>query len=82
MKIGIVPFYDGLLNNKLFDITDCNLNADNLITPYFEIKEKLKDTYDINTIDKYSDLQDVDCVLFSILIINFCSDVLKTGLRS
>ena len=81
MKIGIVPFYDGLLNNKLFDITDCNLNADNLITPYFEIKEKLKDTYDINTIDKYSDLQDVDCVLFFYLDYKLLLRCIKNGVK-
>lgn len=77
MKIGVVPFYDGLLNNKLFDVKDRELNADNLITPYFEIKEKLKDAYDINTIDKYDNLQNLDCVLFFRLDYKFLVQCIK-----
>lgn len=65
MKIGIVPFYNGLLNNKLFDIEDVVLNADNLITPYFEIRTILREKQNLlETIDKYDNLSDVDCVLF------------------
>jgi hypothetical protein len=64
MKIGIVPFYKALYNNKLFDISDNVMNTDNALTPYFEIKKLFeKENIEVNTIDYYN-YENVDAVLF------------------
>jgi hypothetical protein len=65
MKIGIVPFYKALYDNKLFDIADCTTNNDNMLTPYYQIKTLFeKESVKFNTLDKYSEKDKIDAVLF------------------
>ena len=40
MKIAIVPFHSGLANDILFDKDNESTNSDDLITPYYYIKQE------------------------------------------
>ncbi len=64
-NIAVIPFHNRLLNNKLFEDSEANSHHDNLMVPYSQIKELLKE-YDvkINTIDLYDNYEDIDIVLF------------------
>lgn len=65
MKIAIVPFHNGMVNNILFDKDNKSANPDDLMTPYYYIKQEYeKRGVLINTLDRYDTLEDVDCVLF------------------
>ena len=65
MKIAIVPFHSGMANNTIFDKNNASANSDDLMTPYFYIKQEYeKRGIFINTLDQYDILENVDCVLF------------------
>lgn len=65
MKIAIVPFHNGMVNNILFDKDNESANPDDMMTPYYYIKQEYeKRGVLINTLDRYDTLEDVDCVLF------------------
>ena len=65
MKIAIVPFHSGLANDILFDKDNESTNSDDLITPYYYIKQEYeKRGVSINTLDQYNTLDSLDCVLF------------------
>ena len=65
MKIAIVPFHSGLANDILFDKDNESTNSDDLITPYYYIKQEYeKRGVSINTLDQYNTLASLDCVLF------------------
>lgn len=65
IKIAIVPFHTGMDNNVIFDKDNKYSNSDDLITPYYYIKQEYeKKGISVNTLDQYDKLEDVDCVLF------------------
>lgn len=65
MKIAIIPSSNEYLKNKLFDIEDKNLNRDNLLRPYYDLKKKLVEIgWDINTYDVYENIEDADYIFF------------------
>lgn len=64
-KIAIIPFHDGLDNNRLFESSDSESHHDNLMLPYKIIKEDLESLgYTVNTIDLIADYKEIDVVLF------------------
>lgn len=65
MEIAIIPWSNEYLNNSLFDINDKTLNRDNLLYPYYKLREKFSNkNININTIDYYEDLTEVDYIFF------------------
>lgn len=65
MKIAIVPSSSEYLNNKIFDIKDKKLNRDNLLIPYYKLKEYLNErNIEIQTYDMFKDLKKVDYIFF------------------
>ena len=60
MKIAIVPFHSGLANDILFDKDNESTNSDDLITPYYYIKQEYEkrgvsiNTFTVFTTDYYS----------------------------
>ncbi|MGL5932167.1 MAG: glycosyltransferase family 10 domain-containing protein [Cetobacterium sp.] len=58
MRIGLVPAHKGLQNNRIFNIDDKNLNRDDILMPYYLIKEELKkNEIFIDTIDYYKKVE-------------------------
>lgn len=54
MKIYIHPSHDIFLNNKIFDLSDVNLNRDDQLVPYVRAKKELEENlYLINTADNF-----------------------------
>ena len=67
MKIAIVPFHSGLANDILFDKDNESTNSDDLITPYYYIKQEYeKRGVSINTLDQYNTLDSLDLSLIHI----------------
>ena len=65
MEIAIIPSSDEYLGNKLFDMNNENLNRDNILYPYYELRESLsRKNININTIDYYKDINKVDYIFF------------------
>lgn len=65
MKIAIIPWNEDYQNNRMFDINNKKLNRDHLMTPYSHMKKEFERHGDeLNTIDLYEDLKEVDYFLF------------------
>ena len=63
-KIAIYPFSKDFLNNEMFNLNSL-LNRDNNLMCWVQIKDNLKNMgIELNTIDLYNDLNEVDCFLF------------------
>ena len=81
MKIGIVPFYNKLNKNKLFDIQDKAYNVDNALLPYSEIKNLFSQSnIEVNTLDCYN-IEEVDAVLFFTLDYTCLKKCLKNKVK-
>ena len=65
MKIAIVPWNDDYMKNQMFNISNKKLNRDHLMTPYLYMKKEFEKNGDeLNTVDMYSDITEVDYFLF------------------
>ena len=65
MEIAIIPWNEDYQNNRMFDINNKKLNRDHLMTPYSHMKKEFERRGDeLNTIDLYEDLREVDYFLF------------------
>lgn len=61
-NVALIPQSSDLYNNIIFDEGN---NLDNNINPYYALKSHLfKNNFNINTIDKYRNLSDIDIVIF------------------
>lgn len=80
-KMAVVPWGADFLNNKMFDL-ESNLNRDDCLKVWVEIKEAfLTYGWDMNTIDIYSNLNDVDCFLFFYFDLNWYKKLKKSNLE-
>lgn len=65
MNFAIVPTSSDRDHDKLFDISDQSLNADNRLMTYYEIRFQMKkDGHDLRTYDMYEDYSEVDYFIF------------------
>ena len=65
MNFAIVPTSPDRDHDRLFDISDPILNADNRLMPYYEIRSHMKkDGHDLRTYDMYQDYSEVDYFIF------------------
>ena len=65
MKIAIIPWSEEYLRNSMFDIKNKKLNRDNLLTPYYYMKKEFERYGDeLNTIDIYINITEIDYFLF------------------
>ncbi|QTL97700.1 hypothetical protein GM661_06720 [Iocasia frigidifontis] len=79
-KIAFIPsrvFY----NNSLFNLENKTLNRDNVLMPFYILKNRLQEmNIDLNTIDLYSDYKKLDAVFFLNLNINEIKKCQANGL--
>lgn len=81
MNIAIIPWSDAYCNNRMFDRENKNLNHDNMMLPFIEMKEFFEDSgFDVNTIDLYPDLSKVDWFLFFVFSYKWYFILRKEGL--
>ena len=65
MNFAIIPTSPDRDHDRLFDISDPILNADNRLMPYYEIRSHMKkDGHDLRTYDMYQDYSEVDYFIF------------------
>ena len=82
MNIAVVPYHDKLLKDKLFDIEDKALNRDNILNVYEQIRRELREKgHECRTIDMYSNLKEVDYVLFFSLSYKYIVKCLKHNME-
>ncbi len=65
IKTGIVTSDEVFNKNKMFDIDDNPFNRDNVLQPFYDLKENLnKKNILMNTLDMYESLSDLDAIFF------------------
>jgi len=82
-EVAIVPFSTDYNNNRIFNINITELNRDNSLMSMFILKEKLKENnVDLNTIDMYDNIAELDAVLFLTLDFGLINKCIKNGLEN
>ncbi len=65
MKIGLFTSDSVFNKNRMFDINDSKVNRDNIIYPYYLLRENLiKEKVEFNTLDFYENYEELDAIFF------------------
>jgi hypothetical protein len=76
-KIAVIPWSEHFNNNEIFKL-ESKHNIDDRLEPFFEFKKHaLKNNYEINTIDIYNDITNIDFFFFFKLDFKMLNILLK-----
>ena len=79
LKFAIIPWAKQFYKDKMFSLDDKKINRDNLMVPFFEMKQEFERRGDqLHTIDIYN-FEEIDFFLFFVIDWKIVQKVIKAG---